>query len=858
MADTTFRFRVDDSNVEQVMSDIANQIERTDQEYIQLEKDATEALQAIADNTAKTSKKLDEYAGQVEKTAKKTKEAKEETGNLSRGLRTLFGNISFGGVSVNDLSDSLGNLKSGLNDVKTSGKGAGDGAQSAAKGFGVLRLGAFALVAVVGAALVAAFAKFQKNVDATRVVLAQAKAVFDVSIIAVAKWGDQIFKAITGQKSLRDAIRDAKNETADFNIELRRQIELEGKIAKQSIQLERTAKEQAAFFALQKREIEALNLIADDTSKPFAQREAAAKKRFALSEQQGKAIETRLTKEIALAARIGDSQEQQAKTAKAIIELSREGILTTENLANRISKTRGANAVVTTDDVAAANKIFGIINELGDAQETLLGLQSESKNQLQGINNEQKQAAEQQQKTINDAKKRLSDLLRVAVDADAQLESSGRVLAQNFANATDEINKMEEEYTALSKLIGSGETEEEIRAQFNGLREIAKIDFEKADFGKSLEAVTNGFDKLLKKVTDPTTGNIADLVSSQTAKPLTERLRADGLEAGKALGKAIQEGQAQQAATDKEAANQQARDLIKGLAPEALNAFFEAEQARFELQIAQQDALIAKIQERLGVEKSALEEQQKLANEGLANDVNGAKKRVAEQERLLREGEQKKIEIERRAAKQRAIIAAGQQAVELTTAVAKLISAQASGGLVGLVLALGGIAIISRLMTAGRQQAASEAGRTQNFATGTERVRGEGTWTSDSVPVNLSKDERVIKSSDNARLGFERMSNKQLVHYALLGQRVHSDPLFAFAMGLRGQQSKLEESKLSLQVDTMKEAYKEAALMAADKQIDYWRTRPIQYRNEAGEMVTEWKEGNRVVRQIEVIQQPEI
>nr|HPH38575.1 hypothetical protein [Sediminibacterium sp.] len=73
MADTTFRFRVDDSNVEQVMSDIANQIERTDQEYIQLEKDATEALQAIADNTAKTSKKLDEYAGQVEKTAKKTK-----------------------------------------------------------------------------------------------------------------------------------------------------------------------------------------------------------------------------------------------------------------------------------------------------------------------------------------------------------------------------------------------------------------------------------------------------------------------------------------------------------------------------------------------------------------------------------------------------------------------------------------------------------------------------------------------------------------------------------------------------------------------------------------------------------------
>lgn len=855
MADTTFRFRVDDTNVEQTMEAIANQIERTDQDYKQLEKDATEALQAIADNTAKTSKQLDNYADQVEKTAKKTKEAEQETGRFGRGLKTLFGNLSVGGVSLNDLSDGLQNLKGGLKDVGSSSQGAGSSVAGLGKSFGGLKAGALGLVVVVGAALVAAFSKLQKNVDATRVVMAQGKAIFDVSITAVAKWGDQIFKAITGQKSLRDAIRDAKNETANFNVQLQRQIELEGKIAKQSIQLERTAKEQAATFALQKREIEALNLIADDTSKPFAQREAAAKKRFALSEQQGKAIETRLTKEIALAARIGDSQEQQAKTAKTIIELSREGVLTTENLANRISKTRGANAVVTTDDVSAANKIFGIINELGDAQETLLGLQSESKNQLQGISNESKQAAEAEQQRVNDLIKSYQGLLDVTADARVQLSDNPDALAQlDLSKATASIEKMKIEYTALAKELKTGETKEAIDALFQPLQDIANIDFLKADFGKSLEAVTGGLDRLLKTATNPLTGDVANLVSSQTAKPLAERLRADGLEAGKALSKAITKGQAQQAAIDKEAANQQARDLIKGLAPEALNAFFEAEQARFELRIAQQDALIAKTQERLNVEKQVLEEQQKLFDEGLANDLNGAKKRVAEQERLLRDSENKKLEIERKAANQRKIIAAGQQAVELTLAVAKLISAEASKGLIGLVLAVGGLAIISRLVAAGRSQAASEAGRTQNFATGTERVRGEGTWTSDSVPVNLSKDERVLKSSDNARLGFERMSNKQLVHYALLGQRVHSDPLFAFAMGLRGQQSKLEESKLSLQVDTMKDAYKEAALMAADKQISYWQTRPIQYRNEAGEMVTEYREGNRVVRQIEVVE----
>ena len=380
----------------------------------------------------------------------------------------------------------------------------------------------------------------------------------------------------------------------------------------------------------------------------------------------------------------------------------------------------------------------------------------------------------------------------------------------------------------------------------------------KADFGKSLEAVTGGLDRLLKIATNPLNGDIADIVTSQTAKPLNERLRAAGLEAGALLQTSIAEGQEQEAAKKKADANKQARDYIKSFGTEAINAFFEAEQARFELRIAQQDVLIAKRQEALDKAKTALEEERKLEEQGLANGLSDAKKKVAEQERLLRDSENKKLEIERKAANQRKIIAAGQQAVELTLAVAKLISAEASKGLIGLVLAVGGLAIISRLVAAGRSQAASEAGRTQNFATGTERVRGEGTWTSDSVPVNLSKDERVLKSSDNAKLGFERMSNKQLVHYALLGQRVHSDPLFAFAMGLRGQQSKLEESKLSLQVDTMKEAYKEAALMAADKQISYWQTRPIQYRNEAGEMVTEYREGNRVVRQIEVTQQAEI
>jgi hypothetical protein len=848
MADTTFRFRVDDSNVEQVMAGIADQIERTDQDYKQLEQDATEALQAIADNTTKTSKQLDQYAGQVEKAAQETKKAEQETGRFGKGLKALFGNLSLGGVSINDLSDSLGTLKGGLKDVASSSRSAGDSAANLTKGFGVLRLGVIGVVVAVGAALVAAFAKFQKNADSLQVGLAQAKVALDVGITALGKWGNQLIKVATEGKSLRDAIRDAKTETAGFNDEIRRQIELEGRLEKQRIGLQRQTQEQAAFASLQKQEIERLNLIADNTTKSFKEREAAAKKRQALSEQIGRSDEKRLLTEIALTARVQGGQEQQLKTAKQIADLAKQGILTTENLANRIAKTGVSQA----DAFKRAGEIFGVIGELGDAQESLLGIQSEAFNQAQSIRAEQAQAAAARKAEIDEATKAIQELLNTTAAARVQLGDENDQIQFAYSEATAEVVRLKDEYTKLSQLLKTGETAEDIERLFKPLQDVADIDFERASFGKSLEVVTSGLERLIKVATDPVTGNIADLVSSQTAKPLAERLRADGLEAGKALSAAIVQGQALEAARQQEKGNEAAKQLIGQLAPEAINAFFEAEQARFELQIAQQDALIAKRQESLDEAKRVLEEEQKLEEQGLANGLKDAEKKVKEQERLLRDSENKKLEIERKAANQRKIIAAGQQAVELTLAVAKLISAEASKGLIGLVLAVGGLAIISRLVAAGRSQAASEAGRTQNFATGTERVRGEGTWTSDSVPVNLSKDERVLKSSDNARLGFERMSNKQLVHYALLGQRVHSDPLFAFAMGLRGQQSKLEESKLSLQVDVMKDAYKEAALVAADKQIDYWRTRPIQYRNEAGEMVTEWKEGNRVVRQIEV------
>lgn len=841
MADNTARFisEFDDSQIERSMLALADQLDKLQAEFDALSTSGTTAFKDINQAAAKGEEEIKQYNKQLDEAADKTKKAEQETGRFGRGLKTLFGNLSVGGVSLNDLSDGLQNVKGGLSDVAS-------GSGKAAQGFGVLRGGALALVAVVGAALVAAFSKFQGNLDKVRVGLAQGKVALDVGITALGKWGNQLIAAATGQKSLRDAIQDARAETAGLNAEIRRQIELEGRLEKQRIGLERQAQEQAAFASLQKQEIERLNLIADNTTKSFAVREAAAKKRQALSEQIGKAEEKRLLTEIALTARIQGGQEQQIKTARTIAQLAKENALTTENLANRIAKTGVSQA----DAFKRATQIFGLIGELGDAQETLLGIQSEAFNQAQSIRAEQTQAAQARKKELEDAAKQLQDLVNATAEARAKLGDENDQIQLSYSNATAEVEKLKIEYTKLSKTLGTGETAADIEKIFEPLQRIADIDFEKASFGQSIEVLNTGLERLLKNATDPLTGNVADLVSSQTAKPLAERLRADGLEAGKALGAAVAQGAKLEAARQKEQGNELAKQLIGQLAPDAINAFFEAEQAQFELRIARQDALIAKTQERLEVEKQALDEQQKLAEQGFANDVKGAEKRVQEQERLLREGEARKIEIERRAAKQRAIIAAGQQAVELTLSVAKLISAEASKGLIGLVLALGGIAIISRIMAASRAQAASEAGKTAAYATGTEYVEGAGTETSDSISARLSRGERVMTAKDNRKLGGRKLKNEDLVKYALIGQRFADTPLLDYALSLKSRSEQYEAMKLELQFDAMRTAYRDAAMAAADKQIEYWKSRPIEYLDSEGNTVREWSNGSGVVRQV--------
>lgn len=83
---------------------------------------------------------------------------------------------------------------------------------------------------------------------------------------------------------------------------------------------------------------------------------------------------------------------------------------------------------------------------------------------------------------------------------------------------------------------------------------------------------------------------------------------------------------------------------------------------------------------------------------------------------------------------------------------------------------IAGIATGALLVGVIRGTFAAIKSQVQNFATGTEYVNGPGTETSDSIPANLSKGERVLDAYENKKLLKEGIGNKELADLAILGK----------------------------------------------------------------------------------------
>lgn len=111
------------------------------------------------------------------------------------------------------------------------------------------------------------------------------------------------------------------------------------------------------------------------------------------------------------------------------------------------------------------------------------------------------------------------------------------------------------------------------------------------------------------------------------------------------------------------------------------------------------DKEIAVIEEKLQVE---LDREQ----EGFANSADTLRKNLEEKNKAREEAEQKRLDIEKKAARQRLIRESIQQASSIVTAAASLLAAEASKGLVGIITGLSGIALIFSAISKAKAQAA--------------------------------------------------------------------------------------------------------------------------------------------------------
>jgi len=384
MADITFTSRFDDGQIEQALLSLANQVDKLQSDFDDFGSMGTKAFGEIEKAAQGSEAKVKGYTDQVEKAAKETKEAANETGRFGQGLKRLFSSINIGGKNIGELVDGLENLKSSSKSAGSGMESAGGSAGKFSKGLGVAKLGLLAVAAVIVGVVAAAFAKFQGNLDKGRILGAQFKVGLDVSLKAIGTWGNALIKTITGQQKFRDAISEAREATKGFNKELREQIKLEGQLEQQLINLERQQKVQSASKELQRQEIERLNLIADDETKTFNVRLAAAQKRQLLASETGKLEERNALKLIAINSRVAGSEEAQLKRARRIVDGVKNQTITFEELAKQITKT-GISEV---EAFKKAEEVLKSIETLGDVQEQLFTLQSESQNQATQIRNE--------------------------------------------------------------------------------------------------------------------------------------------------------------------------------------------------------------------------------------------------------------------------------------------------------------------------------------------------------------------------------------------------------------------------------------------------------------------------------------
>jgi len=676
MADEIFKSTFDDS-------ELIAKLEKLEKQVLQIGEAADKAGKSMTDALGEASAAADEFSREIDKSATATarqaqavQSARSANQSWLQSIRQTIAGQQIGGKSLGEWAQQAqefaGKIRAGT--LATQGAGA------AFKIFsGILKASGIGLVIGLIASAIQYFSKFQSGIDKVSQVTAGLNAVITELIDRFTKLGSAILRAFSGDfvgaaqdvtaavTGIGDALINAA--TAAYNLEKRVQALRDATI---------TA---SAESARQRTELEKLKAIADDETQGIG-------KRIKVS-QQAAEIEKKI------AADAVDRALEAQQIAQAKFALDKESLTARE-------------------DAAKAEVAF---------QEAVQNLNATTYAAEQKQREFRKQASEERKKQQDAEKKRLEEFQKLLSDIQKQAENLDientfnpieKVLKQ-FDAATAEAKKLQEK---LLSLASTPEQRDKVNKAIEAL--FAEINAKYAEeFSIAVDELEKlrGGQKNFNPLPPPDT--IKDDILFRAKGIFLQVKDAVKKESNTALESVLESLADVFHLKGKDVISvEEAKQIFGGLKT-AFSDVLSGISALNEAAISEQERLIAALDERLRKQQEVVDKEQEIAEKGLANNVASEKKRLDDLQKLRDEAEKKRLELQRKAARQQLLVDSAQQISSLATGAANVLKAESNKGLLGVLFAIGAIATLFAVFAKAKATAA-KASEIPKFRKGTK------------------------------------------------------------------------------------------------------------------------------------------
>lgn len=688
----------------------------------------------------------DELKNKINEVTDALKGAEEETqryyrnvGNYKEAImEAASANIPFV-EQINQMITSVGGLKNYLSGVKEEIVAVTASTSGFTKVLKLLKVtlvstGIGAFIIALGS-LVSWFTKTQKGVETANKIMGALGATIDILIDRAGKLGSALVNLFTG--NFKQAGEDAKGVFSGIGKEIADETKQAWKLAEVLNEIDKKEVMLSMSRAANRAEIKKLKKAADDQTLSTQERTKAAEKAYELEKKDLK-IQTDLAKaRIANMLGYTDVTEEALKT----IEDLQSGAITADEAIGKIGLSES-----TIEDL---RKLSEEVNHLSELEEDSYGRQTKQQNTLNSIRQESADKAKEAKQKEVEAVRAAEDAMLALVkdkreqvrkeieftysrqieDLRARLNTETDLTVKARQAINDQIKALEQKKAAeLQKL-----SEEELQKEIDNRSKLISLQLEAVKKGSEQE-----YQLRMQQLLVQRDAELAD-------KELTEQMK--------------------QAIVDKY--NKQMDDLVTQREQEISEKQQEAVRVRMENEIMQlqqsgaseldilQEQAAQKLELLNSIQQQEGESEQEFLNRKLlANqEYIDAKKAIAEKEVEIEQAKSQAMETitsglialtqqigesDKGFAILSKTLALAEIAINTGKAIAKMVSAEAGKGILGLATMASGIATILANIAS-----ATSIVKSAKFATG-GLVTGPGTGTSDSIPAQLSNGESVM------------------------------------------------------------------------------------------------------------------